>query len=199
MKYYQIGNQSLPSVTTILAATKDPDKTAQLKKWEKKMQQIHGENGAEIERNKAMERGTKIHQEINNYLLNQTEIESPLAQKLIPFLKLIQKKLIYAEKTVWTNQYAGTLDCLCKYEELTTLIDWKTSNTIKRKDWIEDHFIQAAAYAQATKHCHNIQTEQTLIVIISPQKIQQFSEQGAAIKVRENQFNERLEAFNALS
>jgi genome maintenance exonuclease 1 len=51
--------------------------------------------------------------------------------------------------------YAGTADCIGIFNNQPTIIDFKTAKKIKRKDWIEDYFLQGAAYANA----HNVMFE----------------------------------------
>ena len=51
--------------------------------------------------------------------------------------------------------YAGTADCIGIFKGKPTIIDFKTAKKIKRKDWIEDYFLQGAAYANA----HNVMYE----------------------------------------
>ena len=51
--------------------------------------------------------------------------------------------------------YAGTADCIGIFKGRPTIIDFKTAKKIKRKDWIEDYFLQGAAYANA----HNVMYE----------------------------------------
>ena len=48
--------------------------------------------------------------------------------------------------------YAGTADCIGIFKGKPTIIDFKTAKKIKRKDWIEDYFLQGTAYANA----HNV-------------------------------------------
>ena len=42
---------------------------------------------------------------------------------------------------------AGTVDCIAEWDGRLAVIDFKTSTREKKKDWIENYFMQAAAYA----------------------------------------------------
>ena len=55
-RHYAIGDEKLPSVTTILSATQSEEKQESLKRWKAKV----GENEAERVKNTAGARGTKM-------------------------------------------------------------------------------------------------------------------------------------------
>ena len=56
-RHYDVSNEILPSVTTILQATQSDEKKASLAKWRQKV----GENEAERIRDEAAQRGTAMH------------------------------------------------------------------------------------------------------------------------------------------
>ena len=56
-RHYDISNEILPSVTTILQATQSDEKKASLAKWRQKV----GENEAEKIRDEAAKRGPAMH------------------------------------------------------------------------------------------------------------------------------------------
>ena len=45
--------------------------------------------------------------------------------------------------------YAGTTDCVGEYKGEPCIIDFKQTNKPKKKEWIEDYFLQLVAYAEA--------------------------------------------------
>ena len=51
------------------------------------------------------------------------------------------------------NLYAGTADCVGTYGDVPSLIDFKTARRIKKREWIEDYFLQGCAYANAHNVC----------------------------------------------
>ena len=59
-RHYEVGNEKLPSVTTILAATQSDEKRESIARWQAKV----GKKEAERVKNKAGKRGTAMH----NYL-----------------------------------------------------------------------------------------------------------------------------------
>jgi len=66
-RHYAIGEEKLPSVTTILSATQSDEKRASLAKWKQKV----GENEAERVKNVAAERGTKMHSILEGHIMGQ--------------------------------------------------------------------------------------------------------------------------------
>ncbi len=52
--------------------------------------------------------------------------------------------------TVWyPDLYAGQTDVVGVYDNLESIVDFKQTNKPKKREWIEDYFIQLAAYAMA--------------------------------------------------
>ena len=53
------------------------------------------------------------------------------------------------ETSLYSKQLgiAGTVDCIAEYEGELAIIDFKTSKKPKPRDWIENYFVQCAAYA----------------------------------------------------
>jgi ATP-dependent exoDNAse (exonuclease V) beta subunit len=45
--------------------------------------------------------------------------------------------------------YAGQTDLICSHNDLETIVDFKQANRPKKKEWIEDYYLQIAAYAMA--------------------------------------------------
>ena len=66
-RHYDISNEILPSVTTILQTTQSDEKKASLAKWRQKV----GENEAEKIRDEAAARGTAMHKFLEYYVRNE--------------------------------------------------------------------------------------------------------------------------------
>ena len=61
-----------------------------------------------------------------------------------------------SEVTLWyPGLYAGATDVVGVYDYEDSIIDFKQSNKPKRKEWIEDYFMQSAAYAMAHNQVYN--------------------------------------------
>lgn len=98
-------------------------------------------------------RGTGLHLASEQYLNNQTpDIKSPLVREMFnkfrPYLDRINN--IHIQETpLFSNhlRLAGTVDCIAEWDGKLAIIDFKTSTREKKKDWIENYFMQCAAYA----------------------------------------------------
>ena len=63
-RHYTLGEEKLPSVTTILAATQDEEKKASLAKWKERV----GDVQADKIKNTAASRGTAMHTYLEHHL-----------------------------------------------------------------------------------------------------------------------------------
>ena len=165
-RHYEIGEQKLPSVTTILQATQSDEKKAILAQWRQNV----GKNKAEEIKNEAANRGTIMHRILEGYLLGQNHADfSDLGQQAGSMANVILESGIRGQlDEIWGSEitvyypglYAGATDLAGIYNGRESIIDFKQSNKPKRKEWIEDYFLQLAAYAMAHNHVYgtNIQS-----------------------------------------
>ena len=163
MRFYKDSNNDLvPSVTTVLDATGDKSGITQ---WRRKV----GPAQADAIVQESTLIGSVVHEAIENYLLgkswsNFTEDRNGFLAKSISS-KFISSCLNGIDE-VWGLEsglildglYAGTADCIGVYKGLPAIIDFKTAKKLKRKDWIEDYFLQCSAYANA----HNVMFETSI-------------------------------------
>jgi len=146
VRYYDAPDgQKLVSVTSVISHIKREF----FRKWRERV----GEEEANKITKKATSRGTDMHTLAENYLLNQ---ELPEVQPLSQFLfsqakpKLDEIDNIHAiEKSLYSLQLgiAGTVDCIAEHNGELAIIDFKTSKKPKPREWIDDYFVQCAAYA----------------------------------------------------
>ncbi|BAQ65580.1 hypothetical protein [Geminocystis sp. NIES-3709] len=181
----EIIGDDYPRVTTIIEETKDPEKEKALLKWMKKLEKIHGVEGAQLERQKILDNGTALHKAIEDFLhsIGTNESDHPMLRTIIPFLRLLIKDKdneLIIEKRLFCHKYKfkGKPDLICSnFEGLSTIFDWTTSTQAKKKQWIEHKFIQAGAYAIACEEI-GIKIEQLAVVVVckNPRKFQIFTE-----------------------
>ena len=147
-RYYLDSNQNpVPSVTTILSNTsKASDGIAA---WRNRV----GDKEADRIIKQSTDIGTAVHEAIERYLNNEewdifeSSSDGYLAQNITNKFVEIGLKGI---NEVWglevglilDNLYAGTADCVGLYKDIPTLIDFKTAKKIKKRDWIDDYFLQ---------------------------------------------------------
>ena len=169
-RVYDIAGEQLPSVTTILSRTKDQRK---LDEWKAKV----GEQRAEEIKNLSSRRGTAMHKFIESYLLQQgyedlTEVgleARPMANKVIEIGLAPVEEWYGTEVTLfYPGLYAGATDLVCKHNGLDSIVDFKQANKPKRKEWIEDYYMQIVAYAMAHDHVHGSQIRQGIIMMCTP-------------------------------
>ena len=171
-RHYDVGTQEkLPSVTTILQATQSDEKKAKLAEWRQNV----GENKAESIKNEAAERGSIMHRIIEGYLLgrrhadfsNQGQLAGVMAKTIIESgIRGHLDEIWGSEITVYyPGLYAGATDLVGIYEGRESIVDFKQSNKPKRKEWIEDYFVQLAAYAMAHNHIYGTKIQSGTILM----------------------------------
>ena len=171
-RHYRDSNNNLvPSVTTVLSGTSDNKDGIQ--KWRKKV----GDSEADRIMKQSTEIGTAVHEAIENFLGNndwdhfQDTSDQIMARKMTSkFVDLGLNKI----SQVWglevglilDNLYAGTADCVGTYEDVPSLIDFKTARRIKKREWIEDYFLQGCAYANAHNVMFDTDIKQIVILMV---------------------------------
>ena len=172
-RHYELGDEKLPSVTTILAATQSDEKRASLDKWKERV----GNTEAEKIKNVAASRGTNMHSHLEYHLNGQGlldlssegQVARNMADKIIAegFGDLSE---IWGSEVVlhYPGLYAGATDLAGIYQGRDSIIDFKQSNKPKKDEWIEDYKLQLAAYAMAHDFIHRTEIEQGVILMCTP-------------------------------
>ena len=195
---YDVKGTKLPSVTTILSRTKDQ---GFLKKWKAKV----GEAQAEVIKNISSKRGTSMHKFIEAYILGKGyEDLTSLGQQVKTMAhKVIEMGLTPVEEyygsevtLYYPGLYAGSTDLVCVHNDMDTIIDFKQANQPKRKEWIDDYYMQIAAYAMAHDYIHGSSIEQGIIMVCTPDLyLQEFRFQGAELRQWKHKFLKRLNEY----
>ena len=196
---YSVQGMRLPSVTTILAKTKDQ---TYLKRWRKKV----GDEEAERIFNLSSKRGTAMHKFLEKYIEGYgyedlTPIgreAAPMAQKIIKVGLAPVSEYYGSEVTLYyPGLYAGTTDLVCRHNDMDTIADFKQANRAKKEEWIEDYYLQIAAYAMAHDHMHGSQIRQGVIMICTPDSYyQEFKIQDEELRGYRHKFLERLSQYH---
>ena len=171
-RHYDVGTkEKLPSVTTILQATQSDEKKAKLAEWRQNV----GENKAESIKNEAAERGSIMHRIIEGYLLGQRHADFSDQGQLAGVMAetIIESGIRGHLDEIWGSEitvyypglYAGATDLVGVYEGRESIVDFKQSNKPKRKEWIEDYFVQLAAYAMAHNHIYGTKIQSGTILM----------------------------------
>ena len=206
LRKYLFNNTKLPSVTSILQATKSEEDKASLENWKQRV----GYAEANKIKNEASNRGTSMHTYIEDFLrgrINESFFESNeqyknMAKEIID--KGIKGKLeeIYGMETTlhYPGKYAGTADLIGIYEGKECCVDFKQANRLKKVEYIQDYFLQLGAYTLA----HNVvyKTNITLGVILLctvDNFYQEFKIEGPELKMYQNLFLGRVKKFNEIN
>ena len=200
-RIYDIVGYRLPSVTTILGRTKNQQF---LKDWKAKV----GEQEAERIKNLSSKRGTAMHKFLESHITgvgydDLTEIgqaAKPMAEKIME-VGLTPVEEYYGSEVMlhYPGLYAGSTDLVCNHNGLDTIIDFKQSNRPKKEEWIDDYFLQIAAYAMAHDYVYKSTIRQGIIMICTPDLYyQEFKIQDNELRSWKHKFLKRLDMYNEL-
>ncbi len=201
-RHYSLDGSNLPSVTTILSATKSDEDKAALVAWKERV----GKQEADRIKRESSARGSNLHKFIEDFLrgkLNQDLIEDnnhskKMAEEIIDNgLKNRLTEVWGAEETLYyPGKYAGTADCIGVYEGKPSILDFKQSNKPKKEEYIEDYFLQIGAYSLAHNTVYNSKINQGVILLCTVDKLfQDFKIEGNELINFQNKFLERVEKF----
>lgn len=195
---YDVNGNRLPSVTTILSRTKDQ---TFINDWKAKV----GEKKAEEIKNLSSKRGTSMHKYLENYILGKGyedlttlgQESKRMAEKVIEVGLLPVSGYYGSEVTLhYPGLYAGSTDLVGVHNDMDTIIDFKQSNRPKRIEWIEDYFLQIAAYAMAHDYVHGSKIRQGVIMVCTPDLYyQEFKIQDAELRQWKHKFLKRLNQY----
>ena len=162
-----------PSITTVLG---ELNKTSILE-WRKRV----GETEANKISTKASRRGTSVHSGCESYIKNeegyldgQTPNIIELFKSIEPYLERIDN-IHGVELALYSNHFglAGRTDLIAEFDGKLSVIDYKTSNRIKKKEWCDNYFAQGSFYAIAYEELTNIPVSQIVIIIAVDEDVPQ--------------------------
>ena len=170
--------EPVPSVTTILSET--GDKTALLN-WRKRV----GEAEAQRISTESAGLGTKVHNALEKHSLGETwdtfgnnhisMMARNMTNAMIDQGFANVNELYGIEVGLIANGlYAGTADAIGLHNGDEAIIDFKTAKKIKKREWIEDYFMQGCAYALA--HNDMFKTDISKVVILMVDRDANFAE-----------------------
>ena len=205
LRKYLFNNTKLPSVTSILQATKSEEDKASLENWKQRV----GYAEANKIKNEASNRGTSMHTYIEDFLrgrINESFFESneqykSMAREIIE--KGINGRLeeIYGmeETLYYPEKYAGTADMIAIFEGKDVVIDFKQANKPKKTDYIQDYYLQLGAYTLAHDVVHGTKMKAGIILLCTKDILfQEFKIEGAELEMYQNLFLGRLKKFHEL-
>jgi len=150
VRHYDVNDEKLPSVTTILQATQSLEKAESLKRWASKVGQIE----AERIKNTAAKRGTAMHSYLETYLQGGKILDlRDVGREASSMAETIINKGFPDLEEIWGVEctlyypglYAGCTDLVCIHKGQEAIVDFKQTNKPKKREWVGDYFLQLAA------------------------------------------------------
>jgi ATP-dependent exoDNAse (exonuclease V) beta subunit len=200
-RHYAVGNEKLPSVTTILSATESEEKKQTIAKWKARVGAVE----AERVKNTAATRGTAMHSYLEYHiagqgLLDLTE-EGVQAKQMA---QMIVDKGFGDLNEIWGSEcvlyypelYAGQTDLCGVYQGRESIVDFKQSNKPKREEYIGDYYLQLVAYAMAHDAIYKTNIEQGVILMCTPDLFfQKFVLNGARFRQAKWEWLRRIDDY----
>ena len=150
--YLTPDGEQLPSVTTILSATKD---MTHLNEWKKRV----GVENAQRITTEAAGVGTGLHANLERFLIgeqrqpgnNVVHVQAnKMADQIIEQgLKDVDEVWAMEQSLYFPGLYSGTTDLVAVYKGNPSICDYKQTNKPKKEEWVEDYYMQLMAYILA--------------------------------------------------
>ena len=163
--YVTPSGELYPSITTVLGELSK----AAIQKWRKRV----GETEANKISGKASRRGTSLHSVCEAYIQNEEKFLNGETPHIVELFKTIEPILERVdniqgvELALYSDHFgiAGRTDCIAEFDGVLSVIDYKTSNKIKKKEWCDKYFAQGAFYGVAYEELTSIPVPQVVIII----------------------------------
>ena len=172
LRHYDINNEKLPSVTTILNKTQTAEKAEGLANWRARV----GEAEAQRIMDQAAQRGTAMHTILEHHILGKNRLDlTDVGQQAHKMADVVIEKGLSHLDEIWGSEvalyypelYAGATDLVGVYKNAESIIDFKQTNKPKRREWIEDYMIQLGAYAMAHNYVYQTKIQQGVVLMCS--------------------------------
>ena len=200
-RHYDIGNDKLPSVTTILSATQSDEKKKSLADWRARM----GAQSADRIRDVSAMRGTAMHRYLEAYIdvsghkvLTSIGKEAErMARKILESGLGDLEEVCGQEVTLYyPGLYAGATDIVGIYEGQPAIIDFKQTNKPKKREWISDYFAQLGAYCMAHNYVYGTKIQSGVILMCSKDLLfQKFEVAGNEFVRHQHDFLRKIDQY----
>jgi genome maintenance exonuclease 1 len=202
-KYVAPDGNKLPSVTTILDATKTLEAKKALIDWRRRV----GEQKAKEITAEAAGRGTRMHKWLENYVLTGETGEpgsNPYSKQSHQMAHTIISQGLSNCPEFWGTEvslyfpkvYAGTTDLVGLHAGDEAILDFKQTNKPKKREWIEDYFLQLTAYANAHNEVYGTKIRKGVILMCSAaNEYQEFIVEGNEFDHWSDRWWKRVEEY----
>jgi genome maintenance exonuclease 1 len=192
----------LPSVTTILSATKSEESKQKLQEWKKRV----GVSEADRITKEASNVGTIMHSILEHWVLNKEYdpgnnmihtqakmMADKVKENISPFISEIWGSEV---NLYYPDLYAGTTDLVGMWKGKPAILDFKQTNKPKKREWIEDYFLQLSAYALAHNELYGTNITQGAIFMCSREgNFQLFEVSEGEFEFWKTEWTKRVERF----
>ena len=195
--------KAVPSVTTILDKTKPEKNRIALENWRKAV----GEQKAKAITTEAAHRGTRMHTYLENYVLGEElkeTVSNPYAQQSLDMAKIVIKEGLKNVDEYWGTEvalyhpeiYAGTTDLVGVHGGDDAILDFKQTNKPKKREWVEDYFLQLCAYAEAHNKVYGTKIRKGVVLMCSKEfQYQEFIIEGEEFDKWRDKWWSRVEEY----
>ena len=210
--------KNLPSVTTILDKTNPPEKVEALNQWRRRV----GIEKAQQITTEAANRGTRMHTYLEQYVKDGVIKErgsNPYSWPSHAMAKVVVEHGLKNVNEFWGIEvplyfpgiYAGTTDGAGIHLNEEAILDYKQTNKPKKREWIDDYFMQLCAYAEAHNELHGTNINKGVVLmcvkpdldeqfnITKPPEYQEFILEGFEFEQYRQLWWKRVEAYYLLN
>ena len=211
------GNK-LPSVTTILDQTKSEESKTALHNWRRRV----GVEKAQQITTEAANRGTRMHTYLEQYVKDGIIKErgsNPFSWPRHAMAQVVIDQGLRNVNEFWGIEvplyfpgiYAGTTDGAGMHLNQESILDYKQTNRPKKREWIDDYFVQLCAYAEAHNEVYGTKIRKGVILmcvkpeidhnnsIIKPPEYQEFVLEGCEYDKYRDQWWRKVEQYYLLN
>lgn len=205
-RLYDTESGPLPSVTTILDKTKPREKREALANWKKRVGTVEAQRIT----TEAANVGTVMHNILEYWVKNEAYDpgNNMVHQQAKKMAEVVKQNVEPELNEVWGSEvalyypglYAGTTDLVGVWKGKPTIMDFKQTNKPKKREWIEDYFLQGSAYGMAHNELYGTEIENIAIFMCSRNcEWQLFEVEADEFKFWTERWADRVSQFYSLS
>ena len=200
--YLTPDGESLPSVTTILSATKD---MTHLNEWKNRI----GHAKAQQITTEAAGVGTAMHGNLERFIagMQRQPGNNPVHIQANKMADVIIEQGLSKVNEVWAMEqslyypglYSGTTDLVGVYDGEPAVMDHKQTNKPKKAEWVEDYYLQLVAYILAHNEVYGTDIKRGIVFMCSRAfEYQQFEVTAADFNKYEDMWLSKVEEYYSL-
>jgi len=168
--YQTPDGERLPSVTTILSATKD---MTALNEWKKRV----GHEKAQQITTEAAGVGTAMHANLERFLIGEQRQpgNNPVHVQANKMADVIIENGLSNMSEIWAMEqslyfpglYSGTTDGIGVFKGEPCVFDHKQTNKPKKEEWVDDYYMQLCAYILAHNEVYGTNIRRGVVFMCS--------------------------------